>query len=910
MDTPTAGPIRVVLKRMKPRVPGAAAFFDAEHLLNVYAARKARGGVASFYGFVDVPAGAAGRQLTAGTWLVWRYEGGRTLAEFLRRRDCEAALAEALGLSEADASTPGVLAATVTADVLAALAGLHGAGVVHRDVKPANLILAEAPPGGWPAGEGGGGPASSSSRARRRTTRPTPPPPRPRLLLIDLGAAADLRYGTNFDPEESVLDPLYAPPEKFVLPSEQAPSLADTNGLLASRVLSPLLWGRWRPDAFDAYSAGLVLLQAALPRLRSPAGLRAFNTALARAGGDLGAWRAGARLAPAEAAALDAGGGAGWDLAASLLAPRAGVEVTPAGGVSFGDGASATARPTAAAALRHPFITRLAVPVRSRRPVAQPQEAGARVAATVTRGGSSSGSAGGGSSGRRGGAPTAASTPASPRSAAGLLTGTAAAVWKAATQRLFALEGRLLAQSEAVTTQTTRVQVAAAQAAVAGGDAATAAALAAEEAALAAEQAKLAGLTTDFEATAAAASEQLEGLLLPPGGGRRGGGGGGAPSPAARARAALAVDQGAAATPAPPPPPAAPAVASALTSAAVGGLAGALRWTGTALRVATALASQVADGAARAAEEEAERVAALKVDREAGLAFVEALKALDPPPPPGADWEADVRPRLARDERVTRVSPTGGAALWAAYASARAKAAASAAARAEAGFKAALAAAAIPAAVPWADARRLLGAHPATAAATRAGLDPGALYAACQAASRDEAAFRDLVAETIATTRRGAPWRALRPSICDDARFGPVPELRRRELFAAARAAHDAAAATAEAAEAEAAAVRSAEAKKVADAAAVAAASAAAVFDPEEPEGGEAGEGASVPPILVDGPALAAEQAALREAYEKMEAKLKVMEAALASATKGGSRVPGAVEAAVEDWVAEVEEEM
>jgi len=65
MDTPTTGPIRVVLKRMKPAVVNAAAFFDAEHLLNVYAARKARDGVASFFGFVDVPPKSAGRQLRA-----------------------------------------------------------------------------------------------------------------------------------------------------------------------------------------------------------------------------------------------------------------------------------------------------------------------------------------------------------------------------------------------------------------------------------------------------------------------------------------------------------------------------------------------------------------------------------------------------------------------------------------------------------------------------------------------------------------------------------------------------------------------------------------------------------------------------------------------------------------------------
>ena len=58
---------------------------------------------------------------------------------------------------------------------------LHAAGVVHRDVKPLNLVLAEA---------------------------------ERRFKLIDLGAAADLRNGTNYAPDESILDPSYCPPEQ------------------------------------------------------------------------------------------------------------------------------------------------------------------------------------------------------------------------------------------------------------------------------------------------------------------------------------------------------------------------------------------------------------------------------------------------------------------------------------------------------------------------------------------------------------------------------------------------------------------------------------------------------------------------------------------------------------------------
>jgi serine/threonine protein kinase len=54
-------------------------------------------------------------------------------------------------------------------------------GLVHRDVKPLNIIYSET--------DG-------------------------RLKLIDLGACADLRGGTNWTPEESILDPMYCPPEQ------------------------------------------------------------------------------------------------------------------------------------------------------------------------------------------------------------------------------------------------------------------------------------------------------------------------------------------------------------------------------------------------------------------------------------------------------------------------------------------------------------------------------------------------------------------------------------------------------------------------------------------------------------------------------------------------------------------------
>jgi serine/threonine protein kinase len=54
-------------------------------------------------------------------------------------------------------------------------------GIVHRDIKPANIVFDEG--------------------ARR-------------FRLIDLGAAACLRTGTNYKPAETILDPCYCPPEE------------------------------------------------------------------------------------------------------------------------------------------------------------------------------------------------------------------------------------------------------------------------------------------------------------------------------------------------------------------------------------------------------------------------------------------------------------------------------------------------------------------------------------------------------------------------------------------------------------------------------------------------------------------------------------------------------------------------
>lgn len=174
----------------------------------------------------------------------------------------------------------------VLQETLLGLKALHSAGIVHRDVKPANILIAET---------------SQGSSAR----------------LIDLGAAVDLRNGFNFDPEKGLLDPRYAPPEQYIVPRDAPPPPGGLLTLLGS----PFFWGKFSPDRFDTYSVGMTLLQMAVPQLRPPSTLKTVNSQLKEVGGDVEAWREryGTRY---DFAMLDRKGGAGWDLVTKLIRPQ------------------------------------------------------------------------------------------------------------------------------------------------------------------------------------------------------------------------------------------------------------------------------------------------------------------------------------------------------------------------------------------------------------------------------------------------------------------------------------------------------------------------------------------------------------------------------------------------------------
>lgn len=166
------------------------------------------------------------------SFLVWRRIGdGQTLDDYLFARP-PSALASAVRVPNSTAELNVPLFTCVVGQLLSALKDLHERGVVHRDVKPSNILVA---PG---------------------AAKP--------LRLIDFGSSADVS-NPFWSRGINTLDPLFAAPEQRL-------------SLLA-------------PDKFDVFSVAMISIAVLIPAFASESRLREFRMRLEQADFDLRQYR-------------------------------------------------------------------------------------------------------------------------------------------------------------------------------------------------------------------------------------------------------------------------------------------------------------------------------------------------------------------------------------------------------------------------------------------------------------------------------------------------------------------------------------------------------------------------------------------------------------------------------------------
>ena len=291
-------------------VKKAYEYGEAEAWMNERLERVCPNRIATFIDAFDGPMERKG--IAPPLWLVWNFEGEGTLADAIKKKNFpenleEKVFGEPLDKSLTSSRRHALVIRVLLKEILTSLKDIHATGIVHRDVKPQNILLS--------ASKGG------------------------KLKLIDFGAAADLRIGINYLPKEFLLDPRYAPPEKYIM-STSTPKAPPTP---VAALLSPVLWNLNRPDRFDMYSVGILLVQMCFPALRKDNQLVAFNRTLEKLDYDILKWRDTIASKRGDYSAgikiLDLDNGRGWDLLRLLISNNP------------------SKRISASAAASHPFVS-------------------------------------------------------------------------------------------------------------------------------------------------------------------------------------------------------------------------------------------------------------------------------------------------------------------------------------------------------------------------------------------------------------------------------------------------------------------------------------------------------------------------------------------------------------------------
>eukprot|EP00958_Prasinococcus_capsulatus_P019014 scaffold2284_cov402-Prasinococcus_capsulatus_cf.AAC.7 len=222
---------------------GAAESGYAEMYFNERMQRVAPSASASYLGTLSTGDTTGTGNFSSGQqWLIWRYESDATALDFLVSSGFPYNLEEYIFGKELSGSGIRRKNATVREviwKILVNLQKMHKTGIVHRDVKPSNILITNTG----------------------------------KVKIIDFGAAADMRVGINFSPNGSIFDPLYCPPEQFVIPRY----LPKSPSPFIASLLAPFLWFIARPDAFDMYSVGLILCQFSIPELQQKGRIERFK---------------------------------------------------------------------------------------------------------------------------------------------------------------------------------------------------------------------------------------------------------------------------------------------------------------------------------------------------------------------------------------------------------------------------------------------------------------------------------------------------------------------------------------------------------------------------------------------------------------------------------------------------------